>query len=121
MDKKPMPTRRPPYEPTPRHHRNGGNGERWHVGKEVPLVLIAAVLVQTAGGIWWMAQMSSELKTAVASLQEFKTERYTREDARRDRELQEQKFQTMQTRDQELERRINSNDTRLDRVERIAK
>lgn len=27
--------------------------ERWHVGKEVPLVLIAGMLLQTGTAIWW--------------------------------------------------------------------
>lgn len=121
-----MPTRRPS---TSRHYSsdngNGnGNGNglgRWHVGKEVPIVLIAAVLVQTAGGIWWMAQLSGKLDAAVVTIVEFKSERYTREDARRDRELIEQKMAVGVTRGNELERRINSNDSRVDRLENSRK
>jgi uncharacterized protein HemX len=97
---------------------NRRSDDKWHVGKEIPIVLIMAVLAQTAGGIWWMSQMSSKIDNAVLSIAEIKTERYTREDARRDRELIEQKIKTMETRDSELERRINSSDSRLDRVER---
>lgn len=92
--------------------------DRWHVGKEVPLVLVIAVLAQTAGGIWWMSQLASKIDNAITTISEFRSERYTREDARRDRELLETKFQALSARDQELDRRINSNDARLDRVER---
>jgi uncharacterized protein HemX len=92
--------------------------DKWHVGKEIPIVLIMAVLAQTAGGIWWMSQMSAKIDNAVLSISELKSERYTREDARRDRELLDQKIKAMESRDTELERRINSNDSRMDRVER---
>lgn len=81
-------------------------------------MLVAAVVLQTAGGIWWFAQLSSKIDSAVVTIGEFKTERYTREDARRDRELLDQKFiqvQSMmeqkflqeQTTDREIDRRLN--------------
>jgi hypothetical protein len=89
----------------------------WHVGKEIPLVLVCAVLLQTAGGIWWMAQLSSKIDAAVANISEFKTERYTREDARRDRELADQKLQSVQAVDQGLDRRLSGAETRIDRFE----
>ncbi len=92
--------------------------DRWHVGKEIPLALILAVGLQTVGFTWWMAQLSSKVDAAVGTIGEFKTERYTREDARRDRQLLDQQFQSMTTRDTELERRINGIDVRLDRLER---
>lgn len=92
--------------------------DRWHVGKEIPLALMIAVGIQTAGGIWWIAQLSSKIDNAVITMQEFRTERYTREDARRDRELMDQKLVSGTSRDAELERRINSMESRLDRIER---
>lgn len=95
--------------------------DRWHVGKEIPIVLILAVVVQTGGAIWWMAQLSSKIDAAILSISEFKAERYTREDARRDRELLEQKMNSFSLRDTELERRINQNETRVERVERAGK
>lgn len=97
---------------------NGDVPDKWRVGKEIPIVLVAAVVVQTAGGIWWMAQLSGKLDAAVATIVEFKSERYTRDDARRDRELLDQKMTVGVTRGNELERRINNNDSRLDRLER---
>lgn len=97
---------------------NGNGSSKWHVGKEIPIVLILAVLAQTAGGIWWMAQLGAKLDSAVLSITEFKAERYTREDARRDRELLEQKFVLGTAADRELDRRISSMEQRVDRLER---
>ncbi len=92
--------------------------DRWHMGKEIPIVLVLAVLLQTAGGIWWMAQLSSKIDTAVANISEFRSERYTREDARRDRDLLDQKLQTQKLLDDVSDRRMNSLDARLERLER---
>ena len=35
--------------------------DRWHVGKEIPLALIFALFVQTAGWVWWAATQSAKL------------------------------------------------------------
>lgn len=35
--------------PTP----DNNTRERWHVGKEIPLAFIAAIVVQTASAVWW--------------------------------------------------------------------
>jgi hypothetical protein len=42
------------------------NGEPWHLDKRVPVAIIFALLVQTAGAVWWASAMSSN----VASLRE---------------------------------------------------
>ena len=73
--------------------------ERWHVGKEVPLALLLTLALQTAGGVWWAASMSAKMDYAIQRMDEFARERYTREDARRDREL-------LQQRDIEHDRRL---------------
>lgn len=91
--------------------------DRWHVGKEIPLALIGAVLVQTAGGIWWMAQLSSKLDVAVTTISELKNERYTQQDYRRDRLLLDQQFQSMTNADRELDRRMSAIENRMDRQE----
>jgi hypothetical protein len=64
------------------------------------------LLLQTGGGVWWLAQMSSKIDRAVETLAEFKAERYTREDARRDRELLLTMIEQHRTRDAEQDRRI---------------
>jgi len=114
-----------PRRPTVVHEDDDINerrrmADRWHVGKEIPIVLVAAVLLQTAGGIWWMAQLSAKIDNAVSSISEFKVERYTREDARRDRELMEQKLTAYSKSDADIERRINTIESRVDRVEQRA-
>lgn len=94
------------------------NRERWHLAKDVPLVLIGAVIIQTVGAIWWIAQLSGKIDNVVITIQEFKNERYTREDARRDRELIDQKLQTFSQADREFDRRLNNTEGRVDRLER---
>ena len=89
--------------------------DRWHVGKEIPIVLVAAVVLQTAGGIWWMAQLSAKIDNAIGTIAEFKGERYTRDDARRDRELMEQKLEQQRAVDREFDRRMTGMETKIER------
>jgi hypothetical protein len=90
--------------------------KRWHIGKEIPLVIVGAIIMQTAGFVWWLSQLSSNVSSLNTAFAEFKLERYTREDARRDRELIDQKLQAQLPVDRELERRINSIESRIDRL-----
>jgi len=85
--------------------------EKWHVGKEVPIAVLFTLVVQTGGGIWWLAQVSSKIDYAIATMQEFKAERYTRDDARRDRELAAQ-------RDAEHDRRLAAIEASLEILKR---
>ena len=85
--------------------------EKWHVGKEVPIAVLFTLVVQTGGGIWWLAQVSSKIDYAIATMQEFKAERYTRDDARRDRELAAQ-------RDAEHDRRLAAIEASLEMLKR---
>jgi len=80
--------------------------DRWHVGKEIPIAVLFAVLMQTAGGLWWAASLSAKIDSAIAQLAEFKAERYTKEDGRRDRELFLQLIEQQRQRDAEHERRL---------------
>jgi len=34
---------------------------RWHVGKEIPLAMITALVLQTFGVIWWAATLSTKV------------------------------------------------------------
>ena len=79
--------------------------------------MIFAIVVQTVGVIFWVSQLSSKIDQALTTMTEFKAERYTREDARRDRELLDQKFSASILRDNELDRRLNSIESRLDRID----
>ena len=73
--------------------------DRWHVGREIPIAVLVMLAVQTGGGIWWAAGLSQKLDSVIAQVAEIKSERYTKDDARRDMEL-------MRTRDADLERRV---------------
>lgn len=85
--------------------------QSWHVGKEIPLAVLLAIIVQTGGGIWWFAQVSAKMDYAIDTLRQFQQERYTREDARRDRELLLSQIDVLKTRDMEHERRLASLET----------
>lgn len=61
--------------------------ERWHVGKEIPLALIFALFLQTAGWVWWAATQSAKLDTLTNMVSDFKASQYTQADARRDMEI----------------------------------
>jgi hypothetical protein len=80
--------------------------EQWHVEKGVPLAVLFTLIVQTGGGIWWLAQVSSKIDYAVQTLQTFQNERYTKEDGRHDREYLTQSLTPLQQKDAEFERRI---------------
>ena len=60
--------------------------ERWHVGKEIPLAMIAAVFLQTMGGVWFAATYVSKIDTLTTLVAEFKSQQYTQNDARKDHE-----------------------------------
>lgn len=90
--------------------------DRWHVGKEVPIAVLLTLVVQTAGGIWWLAQLSAKIDAAITTLAEFRVERYTREDARRDRELMMAVIEQQRQRDQDLERRTALIESTLERL-----
>ncbi len=77
----------------------GPRTERWHVGKEIPLALIAALFLQTGGWIWWAATQSAKLDTLTNMVSDFKASQYTVSDGRRDMEIH-------LSRDRDLERRI---------------
>ena len=79
---------------------------RWHLGREIPLALLFALIVQTCGGIWWAANLTAKVDRALDALAEFKAERYTKEDARRDRELLMQIVEGLRHNDSEHARRI---------------
>lgn len=60
--------------------------ERWHVGKEIPLALIAVLIVQSFTAIWWAAQQTIKLDNLLSMVAEFRQQQYTQTDARRDME-----------------------------------
>ena len=88
--------------------------ERWHVGKEIPLTLIFAILVQTLLLTSWLSGQLSDIRNNVTFMRErvdeLRVERYTRTDAARDQEL-------MQAREQANARAIEDHERRLREIE----
>ena len=41
----------------------GNNDEAWHLDKRVPLVFILAILLQTAGIVWWGSSISERVNS----------------------------------------------------------
>ena len=80
--------------------------DHWHIGREIPIAVLFVLLVQTGGGIWWAATLSSDMRTVQAALKQFETERYTKEDARRDKELFLQLMESSRRADESFERRL---------------
>lgn len=93
---------------TPRRRASDDRAERWHIGKEIPLAVLLMLFIQTGGGIWWLAQVSAKIDYAISTMEEFKRERYTREDARRDGDLMVQRIEAQRARDAEHDRRLDT-------------
>lgn len=37
------------------------NRRQWHIGKEIPIALVIALVLQTAGIVWWAASISAQI------------------------------------------------------------
>lgn len=49
------------FQPNPQPQQRGPHmPEGWHLKKEVPIALILALLMQTAGIVWWAATIQAE-------------------------------------------------------------
>lgn len=72
---------------------------QWHVGKEIPLAMIFALLFQTAGVIWWAASLSGKIDNLSEQVAELKS----------DKRLQENSFKDIAV----IEQRLISNERRL--------
>jgi len=80
---------------------------RWHVGKEIPIALVGALLVQTVGLVWSIAGLYNRVDNLVLVTNKMENERYTKEDARRDRDIVNMLVDAQRQRDNEQERRIS--------------
>ena len=59
-----------------------GQKERWHIGKEVPIILIFTLVVQTIGVVWWAATISAEVRQVRDELQLVRSNQFTSIEAR---------------------------------------
>lgn len=92
--------------------------DRWHVGKEIPIAFVVITIVQTAVFIAWFSDKAARQETKLDNLtevvRELRGDRYTREDARRDRELAAQ-------RDNEHDRRLGALEAQVEALVRSVK
>lgn len=72
---------------------------KWHVGKEIPLAMIFALLCQTAGVIWWAASLSGKIDSLAEQVAELKS----------DKRLQENSFKDIAV----IEQRLIANERRI--------
>lgn len=86
--------------------RRQPRNDPWHVAHDIPVALIITLALQTAGAIWWASGLSSKLDRAIEQIQEFKADRYTKEDGRRDQALLFQMLESLRQSDRDLERRV---------------
>lgn len=96
------------YEGWDGSERRSAPAEHWHIAKEVPIAVLFMLCLQTGGGIWWLAQLSAKIDNAISRIGEFAVERYTKEDARRDRELLVALIDQLKQRDADHERRLGT-------------
>ena len=87
--------------------RRQAEKERWHIGKEVPITFVATIFVQTLIFVWAASGLYTKVENVVEQLKTFAVERYTKEDARRDKELMLLVVDALKTRDGEIERRVS--------------
>jgi hypothetical protein len=80
--------------------------EKWHVGKEIPIAFVLTIVAQTAIFVWNASKLDAKVEYVVDQLKQFAAERYTREDARRDREMTLLLVDQMKSRDVDMERRM---------------
>lgn len=80
--------------------------ESWHVGKEIPIAMLFAIFMQTAGGIWWAASFSATVTTKLDDLSyqvaALTADKYTQHDAIRDMALQNEKIENIKRQIEEM-------------------
>ena len=73
--------------------------DKWHVGKEIPLAMLFAILVQTGAAIWWTASFSATVTTKLDDLSNqvaaLTADKYTQHDAIRDQALLNEKIENL--------------------------
>lgn len=72
--------------------------ERWHIGKEIPIAMVAGLCIQTGGGIWWAATMAAKMDSLSYQVASLVADKYTQHDAMKDKELMNEKFSYIERR-----------------------
>jgi len=73
--------------------------ESWHVGKEIPIAMLIAILAQTGAAIWWAASFSATVTTKLDDLSNqvasLTADKYTQHDAIRDQALINERIENL--------------------------
>ena len=65
-------------------------GEKWHVGKEIPIAVIFAFLLQSVAAVWWAATLTAKIEELSYQVAALTADKYTKQDAERDKALMHQ-------------------------------
>lgn len=80
--------------------------ERWHIGKEVPLTLLAGLVLQTVLFAAFISDLKNEVRITSARVEEIWRDRYTRFDASKDAEISKARDEAAALRIDDHERRL---------------
>ncbi len=83
----------------------GDRREGWHVGKEIPLAMIFAIIVQTMGAVWWAAVLSTKLDDLSYQVAALTADKYSSKDAEKDKQMVMQQINFVSSRVDKLERK----------------
>ena len=80
--------------------------DQWHVGKEIPIAMLFALIAQTGAAIWWAASFSAIVTTKLDDLANqvaaITADKYTQHDAIRDQALVEEKINNLKQQIEEM-------------------
>lgn len=82
--------------------------EKWHVGKEIPIALIFAIIIQTGAGMWWAATVTTKIDDLSYQVAAINADKYTKTDAQKDGAL-------YMTQISDLKNRIDHIDQKIER------
>lgn len=85
--------------------KQGDRREGWHVGKEIPLAMIFAIIMQTCGVIWWAAVLTTKLDDLSYQVAALSADKYSQKDAEKDKQIIMQQINFVSTRVDKLERK----------------
>lgn len=94
---------------------------RWHVGKEIPITLIVAFIVQTVAFGVSYGGLANKVDALLDANREFRQDRYTRSDGDRDRQFLLQVIAAQAQRDADQDRRMSANDNSINELRRYTK
>jgi hypothetical protein len=79
---------------------------KWHVGKEIPIAMLIAILAQTFAAVWWAAAFSATVTTKLDDLSNqvaaLTADKYTQHDAIRDNALMSEKIENVKQQVEEI-------------------